>query len=191
MTAFTVNLAPAIQMTDEQFYQLCQANETLRFERTARGDLVIMPPTGGETSNRNASLTGQLWLWNDRHQLGQVFDSSGGFKLLNGANRSPDAAWIRQERWDELEPAQKVRFVPLCPDFAIELLSPSDSLAALRAKMAEYLTNGIQLGWLINRQARQVEIYRPDRPVEILDAPASVSGDPLLPGFVLKLRSIW
>ena len=191
MTALTVNLQPAIQMTDEQFYQLCQANETLRFERTVTGDLVIMPPTGGETSNRNASLTGQLWMWNDQHQLGQVFDSSGGFKLPNGANRSPDAAWICRARWDALEPEQRARFVPLCPDFVVELLSPSDSVTALRAKMAEYLENGLQLGWLINRKARQVEIYRPGKAVEVLQAPTSLSGEALLPGFVLQLRSIW
>ena len=128
MTALTVNFNSVIKLTDEQFYQLCQDNETLRFERNSKGELIIMPPTGGETSNRNAGLTAQIWVWNEQTQLGKVFDSSGGFKLPNGADRSPDTSWVKLERWNALTPEQQTKFAPLCPDFVVELLSPSDIL---------------------------------------------------------------
>ena len=161
MTALTVNINPIIQLTDEQFYQLCQVNRDLRFERTATGELIIMPPAGGETGNRNAGLTAQLWIWNEQNQLGKVFDSSTGFKLPNGADRSPDVAWVKQERWDNLTQEQKEKFIPMSPDFVIELLSPSDSLKVIQEKMKEYRDNGTRLGWLINPKSQQVEIYRP------------------------------
>jgi Uma2 family endonuclease len=179
------------QLSDEQFFQLCQDNRDLRLERSAKGDLIIMPPTGGETGNSNAGITAQLWLWNNLHKLGVVFDSSTGFKLPNGADRSPDAAWIPLEKWQALTPQQKERFLPLSPDFVIELMSPSDSLETARKKMQEYLDNGTRLGWLINRKTREVEIYRQGQAVEILTNPESLSGENILSQFVLELDSIW
>lgn len=151
MNALTLNLNPVIKLTDEQFFQLCQANENLRFERTATGELIIMPPAGGETGNRNAGITAQLWIWNEQNKLGQVFDSSTGFKLPNGADRSPDAAWIKLERWNALTQQQKEKFPPICPDFVIELLSPNNNLKVTQEKMKEYRDDGVRLGWLINR----------------------------------------
>ncbi len=180
-----------IDLTDEQFFQLCQNNRDLRFERTATGGLIIMPPTGSETSDRNAELTYQLRAWSRQNQLGKSFDSSGGFKLPNGAERSPDASWVKMERWNALTQAEKERFAPLCPDFVVELMSPSDSTPKTRAKMREYMDNGTRLGWLINRQQQQVEIYRPHREVEILQSPQTLSGKDVLPGFVLDLTTIW
>jgi Uma2 family endonuclease len=191
MTSFTVDLDSVIDLTDEQFYQLCQKNRDLKFERSATGELIIMAPTGGETGNRNAGLTAQLWIWNQQQKLGQVFDSSTGFRLPNGANRSPDVAWIQQARWDALTPEQKAGFIPLCPDFVIELLSPSDRLTTLQEKMQEYRANGAQLGWLIDRTSQQVEIYRRDHEVEILKSPITLSGEEVLPGFLLNLEAIW
>jgi Uma2 family endonuclease len=179
------------QLSDEQFFQLCQDNRDLRLERSAKGDLIIMPPTGGETGNSNAGITAQLWLWNNLNKLGVVFDSSTGFKLPNGADRSPDAAWIPLEKWQALTPQQKERFLPLSPDFVIELMSPSDSLETARKKMQEYLDNGTRLGWLINRKTREVEIYRQGQAVEILTNPESLSGENILSQFVLELDSIW
>ncbi|MBW4650618.1 MAG: Uma2 family endonuclease [Kastovskya adunca ATA6-11-RM4] len=191
MTALTVNLKSIIELTDEQFYQLCQDNENLRFERTATGKLIIMPPAGGETSNRNGRLNQQLFNWADADGTGIAFDSSGGFKLPLGADRSPDASWVKMERWNTLTPEQQKKFLPLCPDFVVELLSPSDSLKETQEKMKEYLDNGIRLGWLINRKFRQVEIYRKGQEVEVLENPAILSGETVLPGFVLNLESIW
>ncbi|MCZ8361085.1 MAG: Uma2 family endonuclease [Microcystis sp. LE19-388.1G] len=179
------------QLSDEQFFQLCQDNRDLRLERNAKGDLIIMPPTGGETGNSNAGITAQLWLWNNLNKLGVVFDSSTGFKLPNGADRSPDAAWIPLEKWQALTPQQKERFLPLSPDFVIELMSPSDSLETTRKKMQEYLDNGTRLGWLINRKTREVEIYRQGQAVEILTNPESLSGENMLPEFSLNLTLIW
>lgn len=191
MTALTLNLNSVIQLTDEQFFRLCQVNENLRFERTATGEIIIMPPTGGETSNRNARLTQQLMNWSDADRTGIAFDSSGGFKLPNGADRSPDGAWLKLERWNALTQQQKERFLPLCPDFVVELLSPSDSLRVAQEKMREYRDNGARLGWLINRKSRQVEIYRQNQEVEVLESPISLSGEDVLPGFVLNLEAIW
>ena len=180
-----------IDLTDEQFFQLCQNNRDLKFERTATGEVIIMPPTGSETSDRNAELTYQLRAWSRQNQLGKSFDSSGGFKLPNGAERSPDVSWVKMERWNALTPVEKERFAPLCPDFVVELMSPSDSTAKTRAKMREYIDNGARLGWLINRQQQQVEIYHPNGEVEILQCPQTLSGEDVLPGFVLDLAAIW
>ena len=191
MQALTVDFNSIIDLTDEQFFKLCQANQNLRFERNSTGEIVIMPPVGGESSNRNAGLTAQLWVWNQKNNLGIVFDSSGGFKLSNNADRSPDASWVKLSRWNELTPEQKTKFLPLAPDFVIELLSPSDSLKTTQKKMSEYKNNGVRLGWLINRKNRQVEIYRIGKQVEILDNPDSLSGEDVLPGFVLDLQMIW
>lgn len=191
MTTLTVQLNPFIELTDEQFYRLCQANRELRFERTATGELIIMAPAGGETGNRNAGLTAQLWFWNETTQLGLVFDSSTGFKLPNGADRSPDLAWVKRSRWDALTQEQKEQFIPLCPDFVVELLSPSDSLKTVQAKMGEYQENGAHLGWLINRKLRQVEIYRLGQPVEVVESPSTLLGEAVLPEFTLRLDTIW
>ncbi|MGD1913273.1 MAG: Uma2 family endonuclease [Rivularia sp. (in: cyanobacteria)] len=191
MQALTVDFNSIIDLTEEQFYQLCQANQNLRFERNSTGEIIIMPPVGGESSNRNAGLTAQLWIWNQTKKLGVVFDSSGGFKLPNSANRSPDAAWVKLSRWNELTSEQKTKFLPLAPDFVIELLSPSDSLKTTQKKMEEYINNGVRLGWLINRKNRQVEIYRIGKEVEILDNTDNLSGEDVLPGFVLDLQMIW
>ncbi|MGK7962872.1 Uma2 family endonuclease [Crocosphaera sp.] len=181
----------SLQMTDEQFFQLCQDNRDLRFERNSNGDILIMPPTGGETGNRNSSITYQLYAWNRQNKLGITFDSSTGFKLPNGANRSPDASWIPLEKWNNLTPQQRQKFLPLCPDFVIELRSPTDSLKTLQNKMNEYLENGTKLGWLINPKTKQVEIYRQGKEVEILDNPTTLSGEDVLPDFVLDLELIW
>ena len=191
MNALTVNLKSVIEMTDEQFFELCQNNRELRFERNANGELIIMPPTGGETGNRNGRLNQQLFNWTDADGTGIAFDSSTCFKLPNGADRSPDASWIKLEKWDALTDEEKQKFPPICPDFVIELLSPSDSLKTTQEKMQEYIDNGVGLGILINRKSRQVEIYRPGKEVEVLDSPAAVSGEDVLKGFVLNLGMIW
>ncbi|MGV2827491.1 Uma2 family endonuclease [Myxosarcina sp. GI1(2024)] len=189
MDTLTLDLR-SLELTDEQFYQLCIDNRDLHIERNADEDIVIMPPTGGETVNKNAEIIAQLWVWNNRTNLGKVFDSSTGFKLPNGANRSPDASWIPLAKWDVLTDEQKQKFLPLCPDFAIELLSPSDDLAKTQAKMHEYLDNGMILGWLIDPQKHQVEIYRQGKQVEILNAPNSLSGENILREFILDLQPI-
>ncbi len=191
MNALTVSLKSVIDMTDDQFFQLCQNNRELRFERNANGELIIMSPAGGETGNRNGRLNQQLFNWTDADGTGIAFDSSTGFKLPNGADRSPDASWIKLERWDALTDEEKRKFPPICPDFVIELLSPSDSLKTTQEKMQEYIDNGVRLGILINRKSRQVEIYRPGNEVEVLDSPATVSGEDVLKGFVLNLGMIW
>lgn len=190
MDMITLNL-DAISLTEEQFFQLCSHNRDLRFERNANGDLIIMPPTGGETGNRNAYLTQQVMNWSDSDGTGLVFDSSTGFRLPNNANRSPDVAWLPLERWNALTAAQKQRFIPLCPDFVIELRSPTDTATALRQKMAEYLDNGTRLGWLIDPIAGEAAIYRPNAEIEILNRPSNLSGEDVLPGFVLNLARIW
>lgn len=189
MTNFTLNLE-SIELTDEQFFQLCQNNRDLKFERNFNGDLVIMSPTGGETSNINAGLTAQLWNWNAQTKIGKVFDSSGGFKLPNGADRSPDASWITLERWNGLTAEQRKKFIPLCPDFVIELRSASDRLQTLQDKMKEYIENGTRLGWLINPQSGQVEIYRLNQEIQVLESPTTLSGEDVLPGFILHLEFI-
>lgn len=189
-SSVVVNLNPPFELTDEAFEQLCQGNPDAKFERTATGELVIMSPVGGEGGKREAELIIDLGLWNRQTNLGVIFSSSAGFKLPNGANRSPDGAWIKQERWDVLTPDQKRRFPPIAPDFVMELRSESDDLETLRIKMREYMDNGVQLGWLINPVDRQVEVYRQGRSTEILDAPKTLSGEDVLPGFVLDLTRI-
>ncbi|WP_107666284.1 Uma2 family endonuclease [Cyanothece sp. BG0011] len=181
----------SLQLTDEQFFQLCQDNRDLRFERNSNGDMVIMSPTGGETSNRNLKIIQQLGIWTDQDKTGIAFDSSGGFKLPNGADRSPDASWIPLEKWNNLTPQQRQKFLPLCPDFVIELRSPTDSLKTLQNKMKEYIENGTRLGWLINPKTKQVEVYRQGKKVEILDNSTTLSGENVLPSFVLDLELIW
>ncbi len=189
-TRIVMNIQP-LQMTDEQFFALCAANDMLHFERTAQGEMIVMTPAGGETGNRNGSLIAQLWLWNRQSGLGKAFDSSTGFKLPNGAERSPDASWVAQARWDALSAEERRRFPPICPDFVIELRSPSDRPGDLQEKMQEYLANGARLGWLIDPETQQVHIYRPGHPVAVVARPANLSGEEVLPGFVLDLSEIW
>ncbi|MEG3924850.1 Uma2 family endonuclease [Microcoleus sp. T3_D1] len=184
--------AIGIVVSSEQFEALALANPDLRLERTAEGELIVNPPTGGESGSRNLSISGQVDRWCEAHEdLGEGFDSSTGFILPNGARRSPDASWVSRTRWEALTPKQRQGFVPLCPDFVVELRSASDSLSTLQTKMREYIDNGARLGWLIDPQNRQVEIYRQQAEVEILINPAELSGEDVLPGFVLNLRRVW
>ena len=191
MTAITLNLNSIIKLTSEQFYQLCEENPDLKLERNANGELIVMPPTGGETGKSNSTANAQIWTWNEQTELGEVFDSSTGFTLPNKADRSPDVSWVEKSRWSALTPEQREKFIPLCPDFVIELVSPSDSLKKSQEKMQEYMENGCRLGWLINRKKREVEIYRPGQDVEVLQSPLTLSGENVLPGFVLNLQKIW
>ncbi|MEH2384314.1 MAG: Uma2 family endonuclease [Nostoc sp.] len=190
VTTLPSTLKLKIDLTDEQFFQMCQKNRDYRFERTASGELLIMPPTGSDTGRRNVKISTQLDIWNSESNLGEVFDSSTGFTLPNGAERSPDASWIKIERWNTLTPEEQEKFAPICPDFVVELRSRFDSLKELQEKMQEYIENGTQLGWLIDRKNKRVEIYRPGKDVEILENPASLSGENVLPGFVLDLQQI-
>jgi Uma2 family endonuclease len=209
MESLTLNVPPAVGLTDEQFYQLCIANEPWQLELTQAGELVIMPPTGGESGIRNSDLTTDLNLWNRQAKLGKVFDSSTEFKLPSGAYRCPDVAWVKLERWQALTKEEQKRFPPICPDFVIELRgvqaaeeasadspsrSESDVLEKLRLKMREYRDNGARLGWLIDPQTPLVEIYRPQQDVEVLnfsvDSPPPLFGEEVLPGFILELTMI-
>jgi Uma2 family endonuclease len=180
-----------IDLSDEQFFDICQKNRDFKFERTASGVLVIMSPTGGNTGRRSIKIATQLEIWSSQTNLGEAFDSSTGFKLPNGADRSPDASWVSRERWDSLTAEQREKFIPLCPDFVVELRSASDRLKTLQDKMQEYRDNGAKLGLLIEAQNKQVEIYRPDQEVEIQENPTTLSGEDVLPGFVLDLTVIW
>ncbi|WP_251956622.1 Uma2 family endonuclease [Nostoc commune] len=190
-TPLTVNFPSLVQMTNEQFYEFCQANGDLRIERTANGEVIIMPPAFSDTGNRNFNIAAQLGYWTEQDGTGIGFDSSTGFTLPNGAMRSPDASWIELERWNALTDVQKASFAPICPSFVIELRSSSDRLIKLQDKMQEYINNGTSLGWLIDRQNRKVYIYRPNREVEILENPEAVSGNPELSGFILRMTKIW
>ena len=181
----------ATKLTDAQFARLCQENRDLRLELTAQQELVIMPPTGSETGWRNNEISYFLTAWAKKDGTGSTFDSSTGFTLPNGAKRSPDASWIRRERWNTLTKDQRVGFAPLCPDFVMELCSPTDLLSILQEKMQEYIDNGARPGWLIDPIDKQVYVYRPSQPVEVLDNPATLSGDPVLSGFVLRVQELW
>lgn len=191
MTAVTLRLDSIIHLSGQQFVQLCSANPDTKLELTAQGELVVMPPTGGESGRRNRKLTQQLGIWTDANGTGEAFDSSTMFQLPSGAYRSPDAAWIALPRWRGLTDEERQTFPPLCPDFVIELRSNSDSLRTLQDKMQEYLENGLRLGWLINPQNQQVEIYRQNQPKEFLQSPTQISGEDVLPGFVLHFSGIW
>lgn len=187
-----VKFPSSLPMTDEQFFEFCQENRDLRIERNPFGEISIMPPAGSETGYREMNIGGQLWVWAEKDGTGIAFSSSAGFKLSTGAERSPDAAWLRLDRWNTLTPDQKKRFAPICPDFVIELRSPSDSLQALQKKMEEYQAEpGFQLGFLLDPEQRRVYIYRPNQSPETLENPSSVSADPVLPGFELNLSKIW
>jgi Uma2 family endonuclease len=204
METITLKIPLNAALTDEQFYQLSTANEEWRLELSAKGELIIMPPTGGESGIRNSDLNLQVGLWNRQTRLGYVFDSSTIFRLPNGAKRSacssaslsPDVSWVSRERWEALSPEDKRKFPPLCPDFAIELRSETDSLPKLQSKMLDYLANGLRLGWLIDPQTPLVEIYRLNQDVEIINfsdkqTPPTLSGESVLPGFVLDLASLF
>ena len=191
MIAATINFNAIAKITDDQFYQLCRENPDVKFERNAQGAIIVMTPTGGETGSYNSEINADFVIWNRQTKLGVCFDSSTCFKLPSGANRSPDVSWIKQERWDTLTLEQKQKFPPIFPDFVLELMSPTDSLKDTQDKMQEYMNNQVKLGWLINRKTRRVEIYRQGQEVEVLESPTQLSGEDILPGFVLNLRSLW
>lgn len=186
-----LQLRPIVELDDDQFFEFCHLNRDWRMERTAEGELVVMPPTGWKTGNYNLRVSAALLTWADQEGAGVATDSSTGFDLPNGATRSPDAAWVRRSRLAALTEEQKARFLPLCPDFVIELRSPSDNLKTLQDKMQEYIDNGAQLGWLLDPIDRRVYVYRPGVAVEYLENPATISGNPELPGFALDLAKIW
>ncbi|MEM6253037.1 MAG: Uma2 family endonuclease [Cyanobacteria bacterium P01_D01_bin.156] len=181
-----------LRVDQQQFETIALANRDLRIERSAAGELIVNPPTGGETGHRNIKIAYFLVKWiEEQGGHGIPFDSSTGFQLPNGADRSPDVSWIQTERWQALKPEQRQGFIPLCPDFVIELRSPSDSLPKLQNKMQEYMDNGVSLAWLINPKDKQVEVYRSGREREVLDDPKTLSGEDTLPGFILDLQRIW
>jgi Uma2 family endonuclease len=184
-----IRLTPSF--TDREFVEICRLNSDWRFERTAEGEIIVMPPAYTKTGAQNAELSGQLRNWAKQDGTGIALDSSAGFRLPSGAIRAPDASWLRTSRLKKLRAVQRKGFLPLCPDFVVELLSASDSLSVAKAKMEEYLANGAKLGWLLDPKRRHVYVYHPGKPVRRLDAPERVSGDPLLPGFTLDLRDIW
>ncbi len=190
---FVIKFKPLTKMTDEQFAEFCALNDILRVERTAKGEIILMPPKHSNTGNRNADITIDLGIWARADGTGLAFDSSTGFNLPNGALRSPDASWISNARLDALTSAQRSGFFEICPDFVIELRSSSDGLSMLRSKMEEYIDNGARLGWLVDPldSPKRLYIYRPQAEVEILDRPDEVSGEPELPGFTLNMGRIW
>ena len=191
MIAATINFNAIAKITDDQFYQLCRENPDVKFERNAQGAIIVMTPTGGETGSYNSEINADFVIWNRQTKLGVCFDSSTCFKLPSGANRSPDVSWIKQERWDTLTLEQKQKFPPISPDFVLELMSPTDSLKDTQDKMQEYMNNQVKLGWLINRKTRRVEIYRQGQEKEVLECPTELSGEDILPGFVLNLQTLW
>ncbi len=174
----------------EDFTHLCAANPDLRLERTVQGELIVMAPASPDGSRRNMALSAQLWNWNEERKLGVTFDSSAGFTLPNSAIRGPDASWMSLERWRLVPEADRLKFARVCPEFVVELRSPSNDFNSLHEKMQEYLDNGARLGWLIDPVAGTVAIYRPGRAVETLVKPASLSGEDVLPGFTLDLKGI-
>lgn len=186
MNTLVLNLEN-VELTDQQFYQLCQVNQDWKLERTSKGELVIMPPVGGISGNKEADLITEVNIWNRQTKLGKVFSSSTIFRLPNGGDRSPDVAWVKLEKWEALTEQEQERFPPICPDFVIELRSRTDALKPLQDKMQEYLNSGLRLGWLINPQQQQVETYRLNQDVEIVQFPVKLLGEEVLPGFALDL----
>ena len=185
---FAIHLPFAL--SDDELLELASLNPEVRLEVSARGDLIVMPPAGGESSRRNADVVSQLFTWSKRDGTGVVYDSSGGFRLPNGALRSPDAFWVSREKLEPLSPEQREKFLPLCPAFVVELLSPSDSLKVAQEKMREYLENGANLGWLIDVKTKQVHVYTPEGVVD-LEEPDTLSAEPVLVGFRLELSDVW
>ena len=191
MTAVTLNLSSLLdKVSDRQLELLARDNPDARLETNSIGRLIIMPPTGGETGNRNSDLLIQIGIWNKQNKLGKVFDSSTGFKLPNDAVRSPDVSWISLFKWNALSATQRKKYLPLAPDFVLELMSPTDSLPELQNKMKEYMNCGVRLGWLINPDDKQVEIYRLGKDPEILDNPQSLFGEDIMPNLVVDLSEI-
>ncbi|AFZ46028.1 protein of unknown function DUF820 [Cyanobacterium stanieri PCC 7202] len=191
MNAYTINFDSIFTITDKQFYQLCTNNPELVLERNRKGELIIMSPTGGETGKKNAELNADFVIWNRQKKLGYIFDSSTCFRLPMGSNRSPDVAYIKKERWDKLTEEEKIKFPPIAPDFVLELMSNTDSLKMLQEKMAEYMESGVKLGWLINPEKKEVEIYRQGKEKEILSNPQNLSGEDILLDFILDLTKIF
>ncbi|HJR06669.1 MAG TPA: Uma2 family endonuclease [Pyrinomonadaceae bacterium] len=187
-----LHFSPLLEkMSEEEFYEFCRLNPDLSLELTSEGDLIIMPPTGGKGGLRNATLGARLTTWSLENKSGQAFDSSTLFTLPSGAKRSPDFSWVKNERWEALTEDEQERFPPLCPDFVVELRSRTDTLKNLRQKMDEYMSNGAQLGWLIDPQERHVYVYRLGASVEQLNDPQTISGGPFLRGLTLNLQEIW
>ncbi|MDJ0897887.1 MAG: Uma2 family endonuclease [Xenococcus sp. MO_188.B8] len=192
MNTYTFNLKLSTEpITDEYFHQLCCLNPELKLETNSQGELIIMSPTGGETGRRNLDLEGQFWYWNKQYKLGVVFDSSTGFTLPSGAKRSPDVSWITLDRWNSLTSEEKKGFAPIAPDFVLELMSPNDDLLTVQKKMKEYMSNGVRLGWLINPEDKQVEVYSLGKAKELLEHPNTIANNDVLPGLVLELDTIW
>jgi len=188
---YTIDMTSVLTMNDDQFYQLCRNNPDVKFELNSKGELIIMPPTGGETGIINAEINAEFILWNRQKKLGKVFDSSTCFKFPNNAKYSPDLAWIKLERWEKLTLQERETFPAIAPDFVLELMSPSDTLINTQNKMIEYIKNGVKLAWLIDRNKKIIEIYRQDQEKEILNNPQSLSGEDILPDFSLDLTNIW
>ncbi|TAE61178.1 MAG: Uma2 family endonuclease [Nostocales cyanobacterium] len=186
-----LKMQPDVIMNDDQFFDFCQLNRNFRIERNQLGDLLIMSPTGSETEEKNFNLIVQLGNWTKQNSTGVGFGSSSAFTLPNGAVRSPDAAWIKKERWEAIPTEQRKKFAPICPDFVVELRSETDNLKTLQEKMAEYIENGVKLAWLIDIKQQKVYIYRPGKNIEELDHPQTLKGEDILPGFVLDLTEIW
>ncbi|MGF1492852.1 MAG: Uma2 family endonuclease [Microcoleaceae cyanobacterium] len=182
-----ITTTPRIHVTDRLFWEICQQNPELRLERTAQGELIVNPPTGGETGGSNADLIIDIGIWSRKANLGKIFDSSTGFRLPNGATRSPDVSWVLWDRWNDLQPEQRRSFIPLAPDFALELMSPSDKLSDVQDKMQEYIDNGVRLGWLINLDGKTVEIYRLGQPVQVVNIPCTLRGEDVLIGLQLQM----
>lgn len=178
-------------MNDDEFFDFCQRNKSLRIEMNANGEIIFMPPTGSETGIKNFKLTTQFGTWVEKDGSGEGFDSSTGFVLPNGAKRSPDLSWMTLEKWNSIPKAKRKKFAPVCPDFVVELRSETDNLNKLQEKMTEYIENGASLGWLIDAAKRKVYVYRPNAEVEILENPNEISGESLLKGFTLNLKEIW
>lgn len=178
-------------MDDDDFFEFCQNHQDLRIEMEKDGEIIIMPPTGSETGGKNFTLIGKFAVWVETDGTGKGFDSSTGFRLPNGAKRSPDLSWMTLKKWNAIPAAKRRKFAPVCPDFVVELRSETDSLQKLQAKMEEYIENGASLGWLIDAGKRQVYVYRSDVKVEILENPTEISGEPFLKGFTLNLKAIW
>jgi Uma2 family endonuclease len=191
MAALTINLNSISNLSRSQFRQIANDNPDMKLERNKQGNLIVMAPTGGETGNFNADLNGQLYVWNRTSQSGKIFDSSTGFELPEGGDRSPDLAWISLDKWEALTPEQRRGFLPLCPDFAVELMSRSDSWIQTQAKMVEYMESGCRLAWLLDPKGKRAAIYRVGKPPELLMAPDSLSGEDVLPGFVLDTGFLW
>ena len=188
MEKYAIKLPQHLRFTDDEFFDFCQENRDLRFERNANGEIIIMSPTGGLTGKKNGKLSAKLDLWNEERGLGEVFNSSTGFIIPSGATRSPDAAWIAKSRWESLSYEQQEKFPPLCPDFVVELVSPSDALKSLQEKMDEWMENGCRLGWLLYPKGEKAWVYEGGEPQEINGFDQTLSGGTVLPGFTFDLK---